>query len=138
MAPGLGGNSLTDSASNIVGLVGISLAARPPDDDHLYGHRKLETLAALFIGALLAMTAWEVLQSCVARLRSGSVPEVTPVSFLVMGVTMVVNLAVSTYEQRRAETLESEVLRAQARITSRFRAQICARSGRSSGAKPQD
>ncbi len=112
-----GFHSLTDSASNVVGLVGISLAARPPDDDHLYGHRKLETLSALFIGGLLAMTAWEVLQSCFERLRTGSVPEVTAASFAVMGVTMVVNLAVSSYEGRRGESLRSEVLAADAAHT---------------------
>ncbi len=112
-----GFHSLTDSASNIVGLVGISLAARPPDDDHPYGHRKLETLSALFIGGLLAMTAWEVLLSCIERLHTGSVPEVTAASFVVMGVTLVVNLAVSTYEGRRGEELRSEVLAADAAHT---------------------
>ncbi len=112
-----GFHSLTDSASNVVGLVGISLAARPPDDDHQYGHRKLETLSALFIGGLLAMTAWEVLLSCVERLRTGSVPEVTAASFVVMGLTLVVNLAVSTYEGRRAGALRSEILAADAAHT---------------------
>lgn len=112
-----GFHSLTDSASNVVGLIGISLAARPPDADHPYGHRKLETLSALFIGGLLAMTAWEVLQSCVERLRTGSVPEVTAASFAVMGGTMVVNVAVSTYERRRGEALRSEVLAADAAHT---------------------
>ena len=63
-----GFHSLTDSASNIVGLIGISLAGRPPDEDHPYGHRKFETLAALMIGALLALTAWEVFKSCLERL----------------------------------------------------------------------
>ena len=113
-----GFHSLTDSASNVVGLVGISLAARPPDEDHPYGHRKHETLSALFIGGLLAMTAWEVLQTCIERLRTGGAPDVTRESFLVMGVTIVVNLAVSTYEGRRARELRSEVLRADAAHTS--------------------
>ncbi len=112
-----GFHSLTDSASNVVGLVGISLAARPPDEDHPYGHRKLETLAALFIGALLAMTAWEVLLSCFERLRSGGVPEVTTASFVVMGVTLAINLAVSIYERRRGEALRSEILIADAAHT---------------------
>ena len=112
-----GFHSLTDAASNVVGLVGVSLAARPPDDDHPYGHHKHETLSALFIGALLAMTAWEVLLSCVERLRTGSVPDVTTTSFAVMGVTMVVNVAVSTYERRRGEALRSDVLAADAAHT---------------------
>jgi cation diffusion facilitator family transporter len=40
-----GFHSLTDSASNVVALVGVSIARRPPDADHPYGHRKYETMA---------------------------------------------------------------------------------------------
>ena len=35
-----GFHSLTDSASNVVALVGVSVARRPPDHNHPYGHRK--------------------------------------------------------------------------------------------------
>lgn len=113
-----GFHSLTDTASNVVGLVGLSLAARPPDADHPYGHRKFETLSALLIGGLLALTAWEVLQSCVERLRTGSSPEATPLAFLVMGVTIAVNLGVATWERRRGERLGSEILMADAGHTA--------------------
>jgi cation diffusion facilitator family transporter len=40
-----GFHSLTDSASNVVALVGISVARQPPDANHPYGHRKYETMA---------------------------------------------------------------------------------------------
>ncbi len=53
-----GFHSLTDGSSNVVGLIALSVAGRPPDEDHPYGHRKFETLAALMIGGLLALTAW--------------------------------------------------------------------------------
>lgn len=112
-----GFHSLTDSASNVVGLIGISAAAKPPDEDHPYGHRKFETLAALIIGGLLAMTAWEVLRSCVERLRVGGTPEVTPLAFVVMGATMIINLAVSSYESRQGAKLDSELLKADAAHT---------------------
>jgi cation diffusion facilitator family transporter len=107
-----GFHSLTDSASNVVGLVGLAVAGRPPDADHPYGHRKFETLAALMIGALLAVTAWEVLKSCVERLREGGAPEVTPLSFWVMGTTLMINLGVSTWERREGARLESDLLKA--------------------------
>jgi cation diffusion facilitator family transporter len=112
-----GFHSLTDSASNVVGLIGISASARPPDEDHPYGHRKFETLAALIIGGLLAMTAWEVLKSCIERLRVGGAPEVTPLAFVVMGATMIINLAVSSYEGRQGARLDSEILKADAAHT---------------------
>ena len=41
-----GFHSLTDGASNVVALVGLRLANKPPDANHPYGHRKFETLAA--------------------------------------------------------------------------------------------
>lgn len=112
-----GFHSLTDGASNVVGLVAIALAARPPDETHPYGHHKFETLAALFIGGLLALTAWEVLQSCFARLKAGGAPQATALSFAVMGVTVLVNLGVTTYESRRARRLGSELLAADAAHT---------------------
>ena len=113
-----GFHSLTDSASNVVGLVGIAFAARPPDDDHPYGHWKFETLAALLIGGLLAMTAWEVLRSCLSRLTTGGGPEVEPIAFWVMGATMVVNMIVARYEDRRGRALRSDLLRADAAHTA--------------------
>ena len=39
-------HSLMDSSSNVVGLVGTAIAARPPDPGHPYGHRKFEVIAA--------------------------------------------------------------------------------------------
>ena len=38
-----GFHSLTDSASNVIGLIGVSWAAKPADHDHPYGHWKVET-----------------------------------------------------------------------------------------------
>lgn len=107
-----GFHSLTDGASNVVGLIAMSIAGRPPDEDHPYGHRKFETLAALIIGGLLALTAWEVLKSSFKRLWEGGQPEVTTLSFVVMGVTIAINLAVATWEYRAARRYQSHLLHA--------------------------
>ena len=112
-----GFHSLTDSASNVIGLVGVSWASHPPDEDHPYGHRKIETVAALLIGGLLAMTAWEVLKSSVSRWVSGGSPEVGLLSFAVMGCTLMVNLVVSYLERRAGRRLGSDLLEADAAHT---------------------
>jgi len=112
-----GFHSLTDGASNVVGLVAMSIAGRPPDEDHPYGHRKFETLAALIIGALLALTAWEVLKSLIERLREGSEPEVSSLTFVVMIATIAINIGVTTWEHRAARKYKSVILRADAAHT---------------------
>ena len=105
-----GFHSAMDGTSNVIGLVGITIAGRPPDDEHPYGHQKYETFATLAIGLLLLLTTWNILKSAITRLLEGSSPEVTVVSFMVMFVTMGINWAVSRYEQRQGKRLKSSVL----------------------------
>ena len=109
-----GFHSLTDSASNVVARVGIQIAQRPPDENHPYGHRKYETMAAGAIVIFLAIVVIEIARTTLGRVRSGQHAEVTAMSFLVMGVTLLINLAVVKYERLAGERLVSEVLIADA------------------------
>ncbi|MCA9914694.1 MAG: cation diffusion facilitator family transporter, partial [Anaerolineae bacterium] len=112
-----GFHSLTDSAGNVAGLVATSIAARPPDENHPYGHRRFETLAALLIGGLLLLTAWEMLQGVLERLQDQTLPEINALMFVVLGVTLVMNIGVSRYQIRAGKRLQSEILLADARNT---------------------
>ncbi|MBN1963211.1 MAG: cation diffusion facilitator family transporter [Anaerolineae bacterium] len=112
-----GFHSALDASSNVIGLAGNAIAGRPPDDDHPYGHRRFETIAAMAVGALLLLTAWEIAGSAIERLQAGGEPEVTPLNFIVMLVTIGINLAVSRYERAAGKRLGSEVLLADAANT---------------------
>lgn len=113
-----GFHSLVDGSSNVVALAANWLAARPPDDDHPYGHRRFETIAALGIGLFLLVTAWEIGGSALERLRGvGDTPEITPLTFAVLFGTLAVNLFVTTYETRAGRRLKSELLIADATHT---------------------
>jgi cation diffusion facilitator family transporter len=109
-----GFHSLTDSASNVMGLVGLRAARKPPDEDHPYGHRKYETLAAAGIFVFLLFVVVEVLRGATARLAGGAPPRVTSTSFLVMLATLGINLFVVRYESGRGRALASELLLADA------------------------
>ena len=111
-------HSVFDSLGNVIGLVGISLAARPADAGHPYGHSKFETYGSLAIGVLLLFAAFEVGSSAVEKLVAGTyTAQVTPVSFIVMVGTLVVNLFVTLYERRAGKRLKSEILAADAAHT---------------------
>lgn len=105
-----GFHSLTDSASNVVALVGIRAARQPPDANHPYGHRKFETLASAGIFFFLLLVLVEVLRTAIGRLQSGGAPEITTASFVIMGGTLVVNLGVVAYESAAARRFRSELL----------------------------
>ncbi len=106
-----GFHSLTDAASNAVGLVGVRAAQRPPDEDHPYGHRKYETVAAATVTLFLLLIVVEVLRNAFNHFTGrAALREISAASFVVMLVTVVVNLVVIVYEGRAAERLGSEVL----------------------------
>jgi len=113
-----GFDSLFDSASNLVGLVGISFAARPPDEEHPYGHRKFETLAAVSISVLLFVTSVELVRSVIDRLSSPAVPRINLWSFAAVIFSIGVHLFTVVYERRRGRELKSEFLLADASHTA--------------------
>jgi cation diffusion facilitator family transporter len=112
-----GFHSLTDSASNVMGLIALRIAGKPPDADHPYGHRKFETLAAAGIFVFLLLVVIEVVETAFSRFRNGDTPHVTALSFAVMLVTLAVNLLVVRYEAGQGRALKSELLLADASHT---------------------
>ena len=113
-----GYHSLTDTASNIVGIVGVRIAGAPPDEDHPYGHRKFETMASLGILIFLIIVLREVLSGAWDRFQTGGSPTINALTFVVMGGTFAVNLAVVFYEKSAGRRLQSEVLLADAAHTT--------------------
>jgi cation diffusion facilitator family transporter len=107
-----GFHSLTDSANNVVGLVGLWLATRPADRGHPYGHHKFEVLAAGVVGLSLLLMAYEVARGAIERLfgAAGPAPRVDASVLVVLAVTLVINAFISVYERRRGEQLESAFL----------------------------
>jgi cation diffusion facilitator family transporter len=114
-----GFHSLTDSVNNVVGLLGVHFAARPADPGHPYGHAKLEVLAAGAVGLSLLGMAYDVVASAASRL-TGAVhaPHLDALAFVVLAVTLGVNLLVARYERKQAERLGSPFLESDAAHTS--------------------
>ena len=110
-----GFHSLTDAGSNVVGLVGVRAARRPPDEDHPYGHRKYETVAGAGVTAGLLLVMLEILRNAFNHLTGRSAPpDISTAGFLIMLVTVAINLWVVRYESGEARRLNSEVLLADA------------------------
>jgi cation diffusion facilitator family transporter len=109
-----GFHSLTDSASNLIGLVGLRASRKPADADHPYGHRKFETLAAAAIFVFMLLAVLEIGRTALIRLQTLSPPEVTALSFAVMIATLLVNIAVARYEAGEGRRHHSELLSADA------------------------
>lgn len=107
-------DSFFDGVSNLVGLVGLSIASRPPDSDHPYGHRKFETIAAVSIAFLLFLTSWQLLQTAWERWWSDEIPGINAWTVAAMVASILIQAGTSYYELRQGRKLQSEVLVADA------------------------
>jgi cation diffusion facilitator family transporter len=103
-------HSLTDSTNNVIGLVAIGMAGRPPDEDHPYGHAKYETLATIAVSGLLLFAAYNIIKGAIDRFQHPASPQVEVISFAVMFITIAINIAVATYEYQAGKRLNSDFL----------------------------
>lgn len=105
-----GFHSLSDGASNIIGIIGIHFACQPVDKDHPYGHKKYETLFSLGIAAILFLLAFNLAKESVLRLNNPDIALVDARSFAIMLLTMGVNFWVVRYEGKSGRMLKSDIL----------------------------
>jgi cation diffusion facilitator family transporter len=107
--------SSVDAANNFFAIAVVRLASKAPDEDHPYGHAKFETLGALLIALLLALSIFELVRGAIARMVAGAPqPSVSSSALALLGFTLVVNVAVVWFETRAGKRLQSDLLLADA------------------------
>jgi cation diffusion facilitator family transporter len=107
--------SSVDAVNNLFAIAVVRVASKAPDEDHPYGHAKFETLGALLIALLLALSIFELVRGAIARLVAGAAPpSVSTTALALLGFTLVVNLGVVWFETRAGRRLQSDLLLADA------------------------
>lgn len=114
-----GFHSLLDAVANVVGIVGLNFSMKPADHDHPYGHRKFEAIAAMIISFFIFLTCFEIAGEGFSRFFSPqhTHPQVTPASYILIAITLGMNLWVSWYENRKGNELKNDLLKADAKHT---------------------
>ena len=103
-------HSSIDLLASIVAYLSLRKADEPADADHMYGHAKVENLAAAIEGMLILVGAGVILYESVHRLTAGGKVENIGVGITVIAVSAVVNVVVSTYLYRQARAHDSPAL----------------------------
>lgn len=57
-------NNLSDAGSSIIGLVGVKIAEKPADEEHPFGHGRIEYIAALIVSFLVMQVGFHLFQRC--------------------------------------------------------------------------
>jgi cation diffusion facilitator family transporter len=103
-------HSMIDLVASVIAFISVRKADVPADEEHPYGHEKVENLAANFEGILILIGAAIIVYEASHRLAVGASVESLGVGIAVMGFSVVANLVVSEVLYRRARTTESPAL----------------------------
>jgi cation diffusion facilitator family transporter len=114
-----GVNSTSDVAYYLVVKVFIVFAGRPPDREHPYGHRQLESIAALVVSAFVITTGialfWDAVNNVYDMMTQGTAGRVGVAALWVALATVGAKLALTFYTRRAATTTGSAAVLALAR-----------------------
>jgi cation diffusion facilitator family transporter len=113
---------LSDALESGVNLAGalmalsmLTIAARPADDDHAYGHSKAEYFSSGVEGTLILVAAGSIAYAAVRRMFNPQPLEQVGVGMTVSVAASLINLGVSIVLSRAGEKHNSITLRANAR-----------------------
>ena len=108
-------HSSVDVVATVVTWMVVHFSDRPADEEHHYGHGKLESVSALGIIAMLYVLAGGILVESFSRLREGAPPPaLSAIPFVVLVVDIVVNLWRARALHRAAHATKSQALAADA------------------------
>lgn len=85
-------NNLSDAGSSLVTLLGFSLAQRPADKEHPYGHARYEYLSGLVVSALILVIGLELGKSSVEKILHPQPILATPVAWGVLIASLCMKL----------------------------------------------
>jgi cation diffusion facilitator family transporter len=103
-------HSSVDLVASVVAYLSVRKADEPADESHMYGHAKIENLAAAIEGMLILVGAGVIIYEAVRRLAEGAHVHSLGFGIAALAVSTVVNLGVSTYLYRQARAHDSPAL----------------------------
>lgn len=111
-------HSLSDFITDIAVIVGLKVARKPGDSTHNYGHGKIETLAAAFIGLVLVAAAfgifWSGLQKVIAFFQGEGLPVPSKIALVAAIFSIIVKEWLYRYTIVHGRKLKSDALIANA------------------------
>src|SRR6185437_11975123 len=108
-------HSSVDLAATVVTWIVVRISDRPADEEHHYGHGKIESLSALGVIALLYILAGGIVVQAYSHLREGlPPPRISAIPFVVLLIDIGVNLWRARALHRAAQDTQSQALEADA------------------------
>jgi cation diffusion facilitator family transporter len=107
-------HSLSDCATDVAVLIGSYFWSAPPDNDHPYGHRRIETMVTIFIGLSVGMVGVLLTWDAITSIQSEAYQKPTLIAAIAAFVSIVVKEFLFQWTRITGKRIRSVALSANA------------------------
>lgn len=107
-------NNLSDAGSSIISFVGVKIAEKPADEEHPFGHGRMEYIAALVVAFLVIEVGFSFLKDAIGKIREPQELAFHTLSVIVLILSIGVKLWLGLFNQKLGKKINSKVMMATA------------------------
>ncbi len=107
-------NNLSDAGSSIIGLVGVKMAEKPADEEHPFGHGRIEYITALIVAFLVLQVGFTFFKDAVGKIREPEMIRFRVVSVVILILSVGVKLWLGMFNKKLGRRINSKVMMATA------------------------
>ncbi len=109
-------HSASDVFSTFVVMIGIKIASKEPDEEHPYGHERMECVAAIILATILCITGLGIGKNALSNITGNSGEMAVPgvLALIAAIVSIIVKEAMFWYTRHYAKKIDSGALMADA------------------------
>lgn len=107
-------NNLSDAGSSIIGLVGVKMAEKPADEEHPFGHGRIEYIAALIVAFLVLQVGFTFFKDSIGKIREPEMIRFRAISVVVLTLSVGVKLWLGLFNKKLGQKINSKVMMATA------------------------
>ena len=109
-----GFNNLSDAGSSIISFAGIKMASKPADEEHPFGHGRLEYVTALVVAFLVIDIGLSFLKDSIGKIRNPEEIQFHVISVIVLLLSIAVKLWLGFFNKKLGKKINSQVMMASA------------------------
>ena len=105
-------NNLSDAGSSVVTLLGFKLAAQAPDQDHPFGHGRLEYISGLVVSMVILLMGVELGKTSLEKILHPEPVAFSPLAAGILCASILVKLYMVLYNRRIGRRIQSAAMAA--------------------------
>ncbi len=107
-------NNLSDAGSSIITLIGFKLAGKPADEEHPYGHARMEYLTGLIVSFVIIFLGLQLISTSIEKILHPEEVQFSYITVFILAVSILVKLWQSKFNKKIGAIIQSVALQATA------------------------